>query len=172
MMVRSILPVLLAMIGFGCSSDANSPVEVMANGELCSTAEQCASGICEANKIDETHCYGNGVADDVCVDTYDCRVGLCLPRSLLGSEKACVPGVVVCHEKGVSEQCLEFVIDRCRLIQACGSMVSSAIPPSYASFDQCVGSECTGAKGGTGDPTPAECLAGTQAILSGTAACP
>lgn len=65
-----------------------------------------------------------------------------------------------------------YVVDFCHLIQFCGANISSAVPAAYASLDKCIGIECTSTMDGTGDLTPAQCLSGSNAILSGSAKCP
>ena len=143
-----------------------------ANGEICTVAGECSSGICDESGNGEKHCYGKVMPDGLCRDTFDCNGGLCITQSLVGNALVCNEGVRVCLNRHVSEECTTFVIDFCNLIQSCGSRVSSAIPPAYASLDQCVRSECTSEEDGTGDHTPAQCLAVSAAILNGSAPCP
>lgn len=142
------------------------------NGDTCSTNAECASDFCAENNLGEQHCYGNGSANDICTDSYDCGGGICIPRSLTGTGDVCVEGAVVCLQEEVSPECTDFVVAFCQLIQFCGEDVSSSIPEDLKDFDFCVGSECLNAMDGTSDLTPAECLEGEAGILSGSWPCP
>lgn len=142
-----------------------------ANGDICSSAAECSSGICEESEVGERHCYGDAEPDEACGDTFDCNGGVCIERSLTGTASVCNLGLTVCFDKAVSPECTAYVVDFCRLIQFCGADVSSNVPAAYASLDQCIGIECTSALDGTSDLTPAQCLEGSNAILGG-AACP
>jgi len=143
-------------------------IQVKANGALCASAAECASGTCAANAVGEKHCYGSSGPNEVCVTTYDCNGGLCVFRSLVGQQKVCVPGINNCINAAVSEQCQNSVLAFCQLIQSCGSNVSSQAPPAYSDFDLCVGTECASPP----SLTPAECQNVVNYIASGTATCP
>lgn len=142
-----------------------------ANGDICSSAAECSSGTCEESQVGEMHCYGDGKPDETCGDTYDCEGGACIERSLTGTASVCNVGLTVCFDNSVSPECTGYIVDLCRQIQFCGANVSSKVPAAYSSLDWCVGVECTSALDGTGDLTPAQCLNGSNAILSG-APCP
>jgi hypothetical protein len=156
--------------GGGGSGGSGVPAD-KANGDICTSAAECSSGICEESAVGEMHCYGDVKPDETCGDTFDCNGGVCIERSLTGTASVCNVGLTVCFDKAVSPECTAFVVDFCRLVQFCGAEVSSNVPAAYASLDQCIGVECTSALDGSGDLTPAQCLQGSNAILGG-AACP
>jgi hypothetical protein len=141
------------------------------NGDTCSSAAECSSGICEESTVGERHCYGDAQPDETCDDTFDCDGGVCIERSLTGAASVCNLGLTVCFDKAVSPERTAYIIDLCRQVQFCGADVSSKVPAAYASLDQCIGIECTSALDGAGDLTPAQCLNGSSAILGG-APCP
>lgn len=159
--------------GLECvAGECRSPAPLRENGETCSTESECASGICGESQVGESRCYGDGAANDVCGDVYDCLGGLCLQKSLGASQLVCVPGVEVCWENDVSDECASYTVAFCQLIQFCGDNTSSNIPTALHNFDYCVGSECLTGNDGVSDMTPAECLSAVNFIDSGTAPCP
>lgn len=154
--------------GYTCVNDAciteTPPQE---NGATCSHGSECASDLCAPNMVGEGLCYGTAGANDFCGDVYDCMGGLCVPKTLTGSQGVCIPGIGECQAGSVSEECTEAAVEFCRLVQTCDSPANGGVPASYADFDFCVASECSSVT-----LTPLECYNYTNAIFNGSAACP
>jgi hypothetical protein len=159
-----------------CSEGACvSPEPPRENGDTCSADAQCASGLCGESRAGEIHldpaqrCFGEGLANESCVDVYDCDVGTCIPKTRSDlSENVCVLGIEECWDRQVSSQCEVFILLYCQVIQGCGS-VSSNVPPRYRTdFDYCIQSSCV-----SPPPwTPLECEQAANDIVDGTAGCP
>ncbi len=154
--------------GYTCVNDAciteTPPQE---NGATCSHGSECASDLCASNMVGEGLCYGTAGANDFCGDVYDCMGGVCVSKTLTGSQGVCIPGIGECQGRSVSEECTESTVAFCRLVQTCDSPGNGSIPTSYADFDFCVASECTGVT-----LSPLECFNITNAIFDGSAPCP
>jgi hypothetical protein len=152
------------------SGGAGGGQPLKANGDLCSTADQCASGTCEQNNASERHCFGSGAANSACGSAYDCSAGFCPARTLSGSQRVCVPGGYVCD--GAAIECTTLVVSFCQLIQSCAS-VSSSVPPRYRTdFDFCVATECATVHDGVSDLTPTQCASANVDIFVGRTTCP
>ncbi len=159
--------------GLECvAGECRAATPLAENGATCSANGECASGQCAQSQVGETRCYGNGGANDICGDVFDCSAGICLAPIPGTSTRVCVPGIDVCYYDGVSDPCIDFSISFCQLIQICDEDVSDAIPLEWRNFDYCIGSECSAANDGVADLTPAECEQATAAIASGIFGCP
>jgi hypothetical protein len=107
------------------------------NGETCSVAKDCASGICERNKVGEQYCYGTAGPNEACRDVFDCRGGLCVGRTSDTLNPVCVDGIAACEELGQIGTCTEeLAIASCQLDELCDA------PKSRLDFNSCVRYGC------------------------------
>lgn len=160
--------------GFECvASTCRAPQALKLNGDTCSTHTECASQYCGENGVGESHCYGDVGANMPCEDSFDCRAGACLPKTLDDGVNVCVPGAAVCVARGADPECRLYAVYFCQLIQECGAQNSDQVPERYKTdFDYCVGSECQSQKDGVGDLTPMQCTTLTDAIQRRNFPCP
>lgn len=150
--------------------EGSEPEGVKENGDACEEGAECESGTCAMNGLDELHCYGTAGPNDPCDDSYDCNGGTCLQESLNGPRRVCTPGVYVCFNNDVPDECLLAIELVCAHIQNCGDDLSDMVPTRYRSdFNYCVANECAG---GEMLPDASGCLEIRTSILGGTASCP
>jgi hypothetical protein len=157
--------------GLKCVEGAcEAPAPLKSNGDTCSAATECASGVCQMNQVGELHCYGTAGANHICGDVFDCAGGLCVPMTRSGSGGVCIPGVSVCYQRQVPNECVQSTIATCQLVQSCGSQNSSSVPAKYLTdFDYCVRNECTTIDSATLSTT--DCVNIVNNISNGTAHC-
>jgi hypothetical protein len=146
-----------------------APRAFRSNGETCTADADCSTGFCSTQaETGELRCYGNKKANEPCLSTFDCAVGVCAPSewpAAAGGKKACVAATESCSKPEIGSLCAELARVQCAFFRSCGLPVPN--------LSQCVAAGCDdiAARAETADPV--DCEGRLRGLAAATkASCP